>query len=74
MWQTIIFQKNKTTKFEDLNINKFESDLRLGITTSLIVIKHVTKFMKKQKQFYANSGSDLSIISLIMKYMMVYKT
>tara|TARA_Y100000992_G_C21264625_1_gene493268 strand:- start:1550 stop:2284 length:735 start_codon:yes stop_codon:yes gene_type:complete len=57
-------KKNKTTKFEDLNINKFESDLRLGITTSLIVIKHVTKFMKKQKSgSILNIGSDLSIIS-----------
>tara|TARA_Y100000591_G_C21852202_1_gene712479 strand:+ start:6118 stop:6852 length:735 start_codon:yes stop_codon:yes gene_type:complete len=57
-------KKNKTSKFEDLNINNFESDLKVGITTSLIMIKHVVKFMKKQKSgSILNIGSDLSIIS-----------
>lgn len=57
-------KKNKTSKLEDLDIDKFELDLKLGITTSLILIKHVTKFMKLNKSgVILNIGSDLSIIS-----------
>jgi NAD(P)-dependent dehydrogenase (short-subunit alcohol dehydrogenase family) len=57
-------KKNKTSKLENLDIDKFEFDLKLGITTSLILIKHVTKFMKINKSgAILNIGSDLSIIS-----------
>ena len=57
-------KKSQTSLLEKTSIKKFEYDLRLGITTSLILTKCVVKFMKiKKKGVILNIGSDLSIIS-----------
>ena len=61
---TIFQKKSQTSLLEKTSIKKFEYDLGLGITTSLILTKCVVKFMKiKKKGVILNIGSDLSIIS-----------
>ena len=61
--ETIHLQKNNY-KFENLSIKDLKSDFEIGITTSVIMAKHVSKFMIRQKKGnILNIGSDLSFIS-----------
>ncbi|MDC3226329.1 SDR family oxidoreductase [Candidatus Pelagibacter sp.] len=56
--------KNNNKLFENLSIKDLNSDFEIGITTSVIMAKHVSKFMIKQnKGNILNIGSDLSFIS-----------
>jgi NAD(P)-dependent dehydrogenase (short-subunit alcohol dehydrogenase family) len=50
--------------FENLNIKIIKKDIEIGILSSVIISKHVSKVMIKQKKGnILNIGSDLSIIS-----------
>jgi NAD(P)-dependent dehydrogenase (short-subunit alcohol dehydrogenase family) len=56
--------KKNNKLFENLSIKDLKSDFEIGITTSVIMAKHVSKFMIKQnKGNILNIGSDLSFIS-----------
>tara|TARA_B100000963_G_C22631871_1_gene675358 strand:+ start:2752 stop:3489 length:738 start_codon:yes stop_codon:yes gene_type:complete len=56
--------KKNNFSFENLSIKNLRSDFEIGITTSVIMAKHVSKFMIKQKKGnILNIGSDLSFIS-----------
>ena len=56
--------KKNNKLFENLNINELKSDFEIGLITSVIMAKHISKFMIKQKKGnILNIGSDLSFIS-----------
>ncbi len=56
--------KKNNHSFENLSIKDLKDDFEIGITTSVIMAKHVSKFMIKQKKGnILNIGSDLSFIS-----------
>jgi NAD(P)-dependent dehydrogenase (short-subunit alcohol dehydrogenase family) len=55
---------NKKKSFETLDIRELNYDFNVGITASLIMIKYISIYMKKQnKGNILNIGSDLSFIS-----------
>ena len=59
--------KNKTqqfNKFENTNLSDFQKDLKIGLTSMMIVTKHMIELLKKSKSAsVVNMASDLSIIS-----------
>jgi NAD(P)-dependent dehydrogenase (short-subunit alcohol dehydrogenase family) len=55
---------NKKKLFETINVKDINHDFNVGIITSVIMVKYVSKYMKKQKKGnIVNIGSDLSFIS-----------